>query len=339
MLGGAKAAHWKGSGTASIVSLRPMLRFARARGVDTAEVLREIGVSPAKLDEYDYRIPETSRFHAWVAVPELAHDGAFGLHVAEQATIGAFDALDYALYFSSTLGEAFGRLLQFHRVLSDAWAVRLESEGGVARLSRVERTPPHEVEAFMTVMVVRARELTGHDVAPREVRFAHVAPADTRPHAAIFRAPVRFGCAMSELALSADDLALPVKTSNPGVEQILERYLKELVGRLPKNDSFVERVRAVVTQALLDGRPTLATVARRLHASPRTVQRRLEEHATSFAEIVGSVRRELAERLVKEKRMSITEIAFLLGFADLSGFRRMYKRWTGVAPSRERSYV
>jgi AraC-like DNA-binding protein len=144
---------------------------------------------------------------------------------------------------------------------------------------------------------------------------------------------------VSELVWSAKDLALPVKTSNPGVERILERYLKELVGRLPKDDSFVERVRAVVTQALLDGRPTLETVARRVHASPRTVQRRLGEHTTSFAEIVGSVRRELAERLVKEKRLSMTEIAFLLGFADLSGFRRMYKRWTGVAPSRERSHA
>jgi AraC-like DNA-binding protein len=50
--------------------------------------------------------------------------------------------------------------------------------------------------------------------------------------------------------------------------------------------------------------------------------------------VVESVRRDLAERLLAEGRTSITEIAFMLGFTDVDGFRRMYKRWTGVAPSR-----
>jgi AraC-like DNA-binding protein len=74
-----------------------------------------------------------------------------------------------------------------------------------------------------------------------------------------------------------------------------------------------------------------------LQASPRTVQRRLAEHGTSHLQVVDSVRRGLAERLVAEGRMSITEIAFLLGFADLGGFERMYRRWTGMSPSRART--
>jgi AraC-like DNA-binding protein len=333
---GAKVQNWSEGGTASAVALRPMLTFARTRGVDVEAILAEIGMPPSALDEYDRRIPEASRCRAWIEAAAGARDPSFGLHVAEHARIGAYDVLDHSLYFSTTLDEALDRIVRFHRVLCDAWAIHSEISAGIARVRRTEQTPPHEVESAFAFLVLRARELTGLPLAPHEVRFAHAAPSDTSSHAALFRAPVRFGCAASELVFAANDLTLPVKFANPGVLGVLDRYMTDLLARLPKGPSFVERVRDVITRTLRGGRPTLRSTARALHASPRTVQRRLGDHGTSHTEIVHAVRRELAERLVAEGRMSITEIAFLLGFTDVSGFRRLYKRWTGVAPSRGR---
>lgn len=314
-----------------------MLTFARTKGVDIEAVLTEIGMSPSALDEYDLRIPETSRCRAWNDAAARACDPSFGLHVAEHARIGAYDVLDHSLYFSTTLEEALDRIVRFHRVLCDAWAIHSEVVAGIARVRRIVQTPPHEVEAAFAFLVLRARELTGLPLAPQEVRFAHAAPPDASSHAALFRAPVRFGCAASELVFAASELTLPVKTANPDVLRVLDRYMTDLLARLPRGSSFVERVRAVVARALRGGRPTLRSTARALHASPRTVQRRLGEHGTSHMKVVHAVRRELAERLVAEGQMSITEIAFLLGFRDVSGFRRVYKRWTGVAPSRAAS--
>jgi AraC-like DNA-binding protein len=66
------------------------------------------------------------------------------------------------------------------------------------------------------------------------------------------------------------------------------------------------------------------------------VQRRLLEHGTTHTEVVDTFRRELARRLMQERRMSVTEIAFLLGFTDVSGFRRTFKRWTGRSPNHVR---
>jgi AraC-like DNA-binding protein len=78
----------------------------------------------------------------------------------------------------------------------------------------------------------------------------------------------------------------------------------------------------------------MEAISRALHASPRTLQRRLSDHGTSYTQVVESVRRDLAEHLVAEGRLSVTEIAFLLGFTEVGSFRRVYKRWTGVTPSR-----
>jgi AraC-like DNA-binding protein len=330
------AKSWTGTGSASVVALRPMMTFARTRGVEVEALLHEIGLSASALDDYDHRIPEAARARMWIEAAEQSRDPSFGLHVAERSQVGAYDVLDYSLYFSSTLREAIERLMRFHRVLCDAWAFKFTVQGGAVRLRRVERTPPAEAEAVFAGLTLRARALTQAG-APREVRFAHAAPADTAPHEAMFQCPVRFGRPASEIVFDAKDLALPVRTANPGVDRILDRYMTEILERLPKNESFVERARAAVSRTLRSAPPTLERTARELHASPRTLQRKLAEQGSSHSEVVDSVRREMAERLVADSRVSITEIAFLLGFTDVSGFRRMYKRWTGVSPARTRS--
>src|SRR6202044_3527038 len=103
------------------------------------------------------------------------------------------------------------------------------------------------------------RQLTGADLSLREVGFAHAAPADITPHAELFRARLRFGSAANELVFAAKDLGLPVRTANPGLNKILVRYMTELLKRLPKDDSFIERARSAVAHRLVCGRPTLET--------------------------------------------------------------------------------
>jgi AraC-like DNA-binding protein len=314
-----------------------MLTFARTKGVDVDTILRAIDLQPAALDQFDLRIPEASRAYAWVQAAKLSGDPDFGLKAPEQAPIGAFDALDYSIYFSNTLGEALDRLVRFHRVLCDAWAIKREVLDDKLRVRRVERTPPPECDAFFALLVLRFRQLSGVDFAPHEVRFHHDAPADASYYQQLFRCPVHFRCESTELIFGARDFELPVQTANPGVDTVIDRYISEAIRRLPDGDSFVERVRSVIARSQCGRRASLTCAARELHASPRTVQRRLGEHGTSFQELAESVRRALAESLVAEGRLSITEIAFLAGFSDLSGFRRSYKRWTGVTPSRRRA--
>jgi AraC-like DNA-binding protein len=331
-----KRERWNASGTASAVMLRPMINYARSRGVEVEAVLHSIGLTLANLDEIDRRIPEAARCCVWVEVAEKAGDPFFGLHVAEQAHMGVFDVLDYSLYFSSTVDEAIDHIIRFHRVLCDGWAYKREGDDTCTRLRRVERTPRHEAEGNLAFLVLRARQLTGRELAPHEVRFPCEKPADTSLHVALFRSRLRFGWPASELAFDPKDLALPIKTANKGVEAILERYMSEMLERLPKSESFVEQVRAVVARTLCQGPPNLGKTARALHSSPRTVQRKLGEHGTRYSDVVDAVRRPLGERLVAQGNLSITEIAFLLGFVDVSGFRVAYKRWTGTSPSRGR---
>ena len=98
---------------------------------------------------------------------------------------------------------------------------------------------------------------------------------------------------------------------------------------------FTAQVRRVILAELADGAEEEA-VARALHVSRRTLQRRLADDGTSFRLVLEDLRKELAERYLKDPGNSIVEVAFLLGFSDQSSFHRAFQRWTGASPGRWR---
>jgi AraC-like DNA-binding protein len=324
--------------TSSVVVLKPLLGFARTRGVDTAALLGELELAAADLEDIDRRISESDKEHLWRETAVRSNDLELGLHVAQYAVVGSLDVLDYALCYSATLEDALRRMLRFHRVLSDAWGFELNVRSGVAHLHRATETPErHCVEALCALLLLRARKLTAKHLAPRFVRFAHARPANTKPHASLFSCPVYFNSARTELAFEAADLALPTRKADAGLVAVLDRHMRDLIDRLPHTDDFVQKIHRVVAHALRGGKPSLASTARAMHSSTRTVQRRLREHGTTHRRVVDSVRRDLAERLVSVGRQSMTEVAFLVGFLDVSGFQRTFKRWTGSSPNEYRA--
>jgi AraC-like DNA-binding protein len=128
-------------------------------------------------------------------------------------------------------------------------------------------------------------------------------------------------------------LEQPQKHAEPRLQAVLERQLDELVSQLPQDQSFPGRVKSHLATQLLDGEPVVSTIASKLHMSPRTLQRRLNDEGTSFAKVLAGLRRDLALRYLLEPRRTINEVAFLLGFVEVSAFHRAFKRWTGKTPA------
>ncbi|HEX5008201.1 MAG TPA: helix-turn-helix transcriptional regulator, partial [Hyphomonadaceae bacterium] len=119
--------------------------------------------------------------------------------------------------------------------------------------------------------------------------------------------------------------------SSPQLRQIAETYLRQLS---PASDrTFSTRV-AGVARSLLRGKectPEQAAAVLGIH--PRTLQRRLQAEGTSFEKIKDDVRRKIAESLLAQPKVSLSQIALMLDYADLSTFSRTCRRWFHEAPS------
>jgi AraC-like DNA-binding protein len=150
-------------------------------------------------------------------------------------------------------------------------------------------------------------------------------------------APVRFGAPQCAVALAPADLALPARAPDPALAVWLraqaEATLSKLSPALPASDAVARRL----VESLPRGEGTQQAIASALGLGERTLQRRLAGEGTTFAALLERSRRELAEGFLRDQRLTASEVAFLLGYADPSTFFRAFKRWTGRTPQQFRA--
>src|SRR6185437_17141686 len=148
----------------------------------------------------------------------------------------------------------------------------------------------------------------------------------------IFRGPLRFAQPENALVLPESALELPMVKAGAALKTLLERTASEILQRLPKTDTLIAHVRKLLAEELRGGDPGIARLARRLHTTPRTLRRRLDEAGVTHREILDQLRRDLAHQYLRQEAIAISEVAFLLGYSDASPFHKAFKRWSGVSP-------
>ena len=160
----------------------------------------------------------------------------------------------------------------------------------------------------------------------------HLLASATPEHTRLFRAPVLFGCPANAFVTEKEFLESKVPAADPRLYGILKNYLEQTLDELPREEEFLSAVRHTVAEAMRNGYPKLARVAKQMAMSPRSLQRKLSEYRVDFKKLVEDTRRRIALKHLKDRTDSLTEIAFMLGYSDLSAFTRAFKRWTGTAP-------
>src|SRR5262249_38192478 len=234
--------------------------------------------------------------------------------------------------------------IRFHRLVSDHRVFERSDGGRLVCIRNVtscfgESRPRQPAEALFAIMVLRLRDVTrgASDPLVQQIRFQHDRPPSVREHGRILRTAVRFGCPANELIADRAILELPLRTADRRLGAILDRYAEEIVARLPAADTFLDNVRRAVAQSLRGAEPTLQLAAQRLRLSKRTLQRKLQLVGTSHFELLERARHELTLRYLEDPALTIAEVAFLLGFANLGSFYRSFRRWTASTPAEYRT--
>ncbi|WP_437278076.1 AraC family transcriptional regulator [Sorangium sp. So ce375] len=322
----------------SVKVFQAIVAGAAAGGVAPAELLAAAGVDPADLADPDMRFPRPVEARLWCEAARLLGDDSFGLHLAERLQVGSLGALGFAVRSSATVGEALTRAARYLRVVARGPSLEIRIDGDTAHL-RHEPPPSgpapsrHAVEFFLGNLVVLARRGADPAFTPRAARFRHAAPARVDEHRRLFGAGLRFGAAHDELEIERAFLSRPQAHAEPLLCEVLDQHLASLAAAVPAEASFLDRARSAIAAELAHGEPTLPAIAARLRMSPRSVQRRLKEEGASLSSVLDRLRADLAVRYLSESRDAISEVAFLLGFSEVSTFHRAFKRWTGVTPA------
>lgn len=324
--------------------IRAIVAFSASAGVPPPVLLSAAKLDPMLLAGPDADLLPAQELRLWDAAARLTGDQDFGLHLAQWAVGCAeelFDVLAFALRSCATLGEHYRLAVRYMRLVHQGVYLQLEEEQDVARLVhghyQEPSTPPRQpVEGMLALSLLQGRRALGEEFAPREVCFTHARPAQVHEQERLFGAPVHYGCPRNELVLDRALLVRPQLHAEPRLLALLDRQLAGLLSELPEDRSCQAMVRRAMMDELPEREPAMAAIAGRLHMSPRSLQRRLQSEGTSFAQVLFELRRDLALRYLRDERIAIGEVGFLLGFLDVAAFHRAFKRWTGSTPAQYR---
>ena len=312
---------------------------ARRAGLDPARMLREFGLPARCLEDPDLKVSVEAVRRLLEASAQRSGVEAFGLQMAEARRLSNLGPLGLLIREQPTLRLAIEALVRYGRQLNEALFLTIEETGQVVVLRE-------EVIAGGTGSVRQSTELAigvafrtlttflGPDWHPRRVCFAHDAPSVRSAHTRVFGPNVEFGHDFNGIVCARRDLEAP----NPNADPELARLARQMLEAQPvaAAHAMAAQVRELVVMLLGTGTCTIERIAQHLGVDRRTIHRHLLDEGESFSAIVEAVRRELAERYVRDGKRSLADVSSLLGFAAPSGFSRWYRRQFGVAASHRR---
>ena len=151
-----------------------------------------------------------------------------------------------------------------------------------------------------------------------------------------FRCRPVFECRANRLHYPKSCLALPNPASDPSLLEALEFFLSDRIKVREFEEGLLDKVKHFIAISLSDGTPDISAVAKILGMSSRTLQRRLSDEDAVFTDLVDCTRHKIAVDYVCYGKYSLTEVALMLGYSELSAFSRAFRRWEGRSPQQLR---
>jgi AraC-like DNA-binding protein len=319
---------------AAATGLGEAIEAARA---DPGQVVRSVGLDRTALEDPHGFVPSADFARVLEAAAHETGDECFGLHFGERFHPKDLGPLVYVVVNSPSFAAGFENVARYLRVHNEAaevgfvagpprWYMR-----HALNLSAVSHRQHDEYSLAVAVGTIRL--MAGSDWAPIEVRFQHRAPARTAEHVRVFGAPVSFGHAANAIVVERDLAERQVPAADARLYPILKDLLERILDEMPPVDGLLTSARRAIAESMRHGDPTVAQVARRLDLGPRTLQRHLEQHGTTFMRLVDDTRRQFSLRYLRDPKHTLTDIAYLLGYSEVSAFNRAFRRWTGSTPT------
>lgn len=316
--------------------LRQIADQVRDSGGDVRRWMEQNHIAESQLSDGQVLLPFATFHQLVLDARTVTGDAALGLHVGARLGVNAHGILGFAAISSATLRqtvELFERYIALrtpmvtvnHRIKGDQFQVRFQPQHP---LGEIQDTV---LEAVVLTVKNVLDYVTAGEFRVSRVAFSYAAPSYAPLADELFGMKVSFGESWTGFTLPLAAMDMPLKMADQLTFSEAASLCQNAFEHLERNESLTARIRKILQEQRPF--PALNEVAAMFHLTPRTLHRRLLDEGTSFNEILEQVRHVLAVEYLKAGQLDMQEIAWQLGYSDLSNFRRAFKRWEGVAPS------
>jgi AraC-like DNA-binding protein len=315
--------------------------YMRSRGADAGDALRRAGLEPGDLIDPDRRVPLIRYLELLEICADLLGDRQFGLKFGAQYEPRHAGVVGNVALASRTVGEALESMGRYLPTMVDATVHGVEVSDGIAfvysyyidQLMMPYRQKSDWAIAF-TCNLMRVG-LGDPRWTPQEVLLPQLTdetPAQRRTRAEIMGDNIRLGHPWAGIRFDAGLLKRPMATADAMIESLMRHYGELRLTALPEQRGEIEQLRREIARVLVKGEIGIEHLASATGTSVRTLQRRLKEAGMNYNDLLSDVRKMLALNLLENDTLALSEIAFSLGYSEVSAFNHAFRRWVGQSP-------
>jgi AraC-like DNA-binding protein len=311
-----------------------------AYGFDGTAELVDAGIDIHSTPAFDARVPVGLLHKAVISRGGRKIDPLFGIKYASFVNPATYHAFGVMLTSSTTLRAFCMRLQRYWAYINTGDRVEFDGYGKLAYQQIVLPDlfdQPYEKllheSAWVATIIKLIRMVSTPKFAPQRISLAFARPEDcTGEYDAYFRCPIEYNAQSTVIYFSEDDLDTTLAGGNAELarhsESLVYNYLKTFTEVDPLNAA-----RMALFELLPRGQFSLDMLAESLDKDEQTLSAELKRAGTSYQQLLGDTRRELAEEYITRADLTVNEIAYMLGFSDCSNFARSFRRWTGTSPT------
>ena len=316
--------------------------LARAAGVETKPLLRQAALSYRDIEDRHARIGVRHQIQFLNLIADAVHDEFLGFHLGQEPDLRELGLLYYVAASSDTLGDALQRAARYSSIVNEGLQLVYLQEADRCKIAFnyvgvTRHLDRHQIEFSITALVRLCRQLTHTNLMPRRVRLAHHRTKANSELAAFFGVTVEFSAGVDEVAFPGLAKSLAVVGADPYLNELLIENCEEALSRRRSNRSLLRAaVENAIVPLLPHGCAHAGEIAKRLGLSQRTLARRLASETLTFSDVLQELRSDLAKQYLADRELSISRIAWLLGYQEVSAFTHAFNRWTGRTPRQAR---
>jgi AraC-like DNA-binding protein len=306
-------------------------------GLDADEVLALAGIDRSYYEHTSQRIPAELMDRLICLAYEKTEDPGFGLKCVEFLNPAHFHALGVALLYSSSLRDFCQRIERFFALITTLEKVEFTETEKWARFSMVpvsvwsEYHRHFDADVFTGNVLKFVRLIYKPDYCPAKIELSWTPPDEyLDSYLRHFGCDIEFSAPRIAIYFDKRDLDMALPASSAELARQNDQVAMEFLGK-SKLD-LPSQVYSKLIELLPSGDCSRERIASLLNMSVTSFHEKLKKAGTTYQQLLDQTRRELAEQYIAQTELSLTEVAYLLGFTDSSSFSRAFKCWLGDSP-------
>jgi len=318
--------------------IRTIFQTAASYGAAFDTLCQLSGISPEEIGDSENMVEWEKAALIWVPLLKLSGDPLIGLRVGADVNTLVQGMVGFLIQSSKDLDQGFQLLCRYGHMSSPMVEYRytvndvavLEIAQNKMWLMKHPEPARHANDFLFAAIVNTFRNLSGKHIVPLRIELAYEM-REISEYRKFFGCEVLFNKEANRIVLSKEDVSAPIRTSDQSMFQLFNAIVANKEALL-KTNSTAENLKQLLFMQFKGRIPTIEEAASALNMTPRNLQRKLLQEQTTFRDIAGEIRKEIAFQLMQNPAIKISEVSDILGYSDLTAFRKAFKSWTNSTP-------